>query len=245
MLKIVKAGGLTIGAGLIVGASAIGWMRAHSVAVPVSASGGGSVVLGASSTPVPSGGSAGDLHVSSPNSVAAAGGAANTLLGGSSSSSSSGNSGDSSSNSSGGSGGAGASSSSSSQPSPTPVSSVPSPAEFAQYNKYATDTTAYFGDEVVGTGTTVVAGTTLNVLYRGWLTNGMSFDAETDPSKPFVFKEGDHKVIPGWEEGLLGMKVGGIRRIIVPPSAGYGAAGHPPIPANAVLVFDVQLTAAQ
>jgi FKBP-type peptidyl-prolyl cis-trans isomerase FkpA len=188
------------------------------------------MVLGASSSPSSEHNSATELHVTSPSDVAASGGAANTLIGGANANG-------------GGNGSSGGGASE--QPSPTPGSSIPTPAEFAQYDKYSTNKDALFGDEVVGKGTQVVAGTTLNVLYRGWLTTGLSFDAVTDPTKPFVFREGDHKVIPGWEEALLGMKVGGIRRLIIPPSVGYGAAGHPPIPPNAVLVFDVQLTAAQ
>jgi FKBP-type peptidyl-prolyl cis-trans isomerase FkpA len=238
MLKIVKGGILTVSGGLVVGACVTGWLRANPAGPHVSSSGGGSVVLGASSTPQPASSSAQDLRVSSPSSVAAAGGAANTLVGGSTSS----NAGSANSNSSG------SSDSSAGQPSPSPASSVPSPADFAQYNKYAdckAYPTALFGDEVVGTGAQVVAGTTLNVLYRGWLTNGVSFDASTDPTKPFVFREGDHAVIAGWEQGLYGMKVGGVRRLIIPPCVGYGAAGHAPIPPNAVLIFDVQLTAAQ
>jgi FKBP-type peptidyl-prolyl cis-trans isomerase FkpA len=245
MLKIVKGAILTVSAGLVVGVSVIVWLRANP-AFPraASSSGGGSVVLGASSTPQPASASSEDLHVSSPSSVAAAGGSANTLLGGNSSTNVSSATPNSSSNTAT----ASSSDGSANQASPTPTSSVPSPADFAQYNKYS-DCTAYptalFGDEVVGKGAQVVAGTTLNVLYRGWLTNGVSFDASTDPTKPFVFREGDHAVIQGWEQGLLGMKVGGIRRLIIPPCVGYGAAGHPPIPPNAVLIFDVQLTAAQ
>ena len=92
----------------------------------------------------------------------------------------------------------------------------------------------YYRDITVGTGATIVAGTALNVKYSGALANGSVFDSGTFP---FTIP-GD--VIQGWNEGLLGMKIGGSRQLIVPPSLGYGARGRAPIPPNAVLVFTVQ-----
>ena len=92
----------------------------------------------------------------------------------------------------------------------------------------------YYRDIRVGTGVTIVAGQKLSVKYSGALANGSVFDAGTFP---FTIPG---NVIQGWNEGLLGMKVGGSRQLIIPPSLGYGAAGSGPIPPNAVLVFTVE-----
>lgn len=92
----------------------------------------------------------------------------------------------------------------------------------------------YYRDITPGTGATVVAGMTLNVKYSGALANGSVFDSGT-----YSFTIPGN-VIQGWNEGLLGMKVGGSRQLIIPPSLGYGANGSGPIPPNAVLVFTVQ-----
>ncbi len=92
----------------------------------------------------------------------------------------------------------------------------------------------YYRDIRVGTGATIVAGQKLSVKYSGALANGSVFDAGT-----FAFTI-PGQVIQGWNEGLLGMKVGGSRQLIIPPSLGYGAAGSGPIPPNAVLVFTVE-----
>ncbi|MEO8105000.1 MAG: FKBP-type peptidyl-prolyl cis-trans isomerase [Candidatus Saccharibacteria bacterium] len=125
----------------------------------------------------------------------------------------------------------------------------PDPTSFAQYDKYKSATSALFGDMVIGQGVALTANKKAAVYYKGWLTNGTLFDASRTGSdgklQPFTFTLGAHQVIPGWEEGIAGMKVGGKRLIVVPPSVGYGAAGQGPIPANAVLVFEVQLLAVQ
>jgi FKBP-type peptidyl-prolyl cis-trans isomerase FkpA len=99
----------------------------------------------------------------------------------------------------------------------------------------------------VGTGTEAVAGKRLVVNYAGWLYDagkpdqkGQQFDANS-----YSFDLGAGMVIKGWDQGLGGMKVGGVRRLIIPPSLGYGAAGNPPIPGNATLVFDVELVSVQ
>ncbi|MEP6731554.1 MAG: FKBP-type peptidyl-prolyl cis-trans isomerase [bacterium] len=93
----------------------------------------------------------------------------------------------------------------------------------------------YYRDIRVGTGTTIVTGQALNVKYSGALANGTVFDAGT---YPFTIPG---QVIQGWNEGLLGMKVGGSRQLIIPPSLAYGPLGYPPaIPSNAVLVFTVE-----
>lgn len=123
------------------------------------------------------------------------------------------------------------------------------PSSFAQYDKYKTEQHALFGDIKVGDGEALAAGKQAAVYYKGWLTNGQMFDqSRTDSSgnmQPFMFTEGSHQVIPGWEEAMLGMKVGGTRLLIVPPAVGYGANGQGPIPGNSVLVFQVQLIAVQ
>ncbi len=111
-------------------------------------------------------------------------------------------------------------------------------------------TTLQTTDLVVGTGATATAGRPVTVHYTGWLykataaeNKGTKFDSSLDRGSPFSFTIGG-QVIAGWNQGVPGMKVGGQRRLIIPPSLGYGSAGSPPtIPGNATLVFDVQLLA--
>ncbi|MBT0653494.1 FKBP-type peptidyl-prolyl cis-trans isomerase [Geomobilimonas luticola] len=97
-------------------------------------------------------------------------------------------------------------------------------------------------DMVVGSGPAPTAGKPVKVHYTGWLENGVKFDSSVDRGEPFVFTIGAGQVIPGWDEGVLSMKVGGKRKLIVPPQLGYGAAGAGGvIPPDAVLIFDVEL----
>ena len=99
-------------------------------------------------------------------------------------------------------------------------------------------------DVTVGTGAAAKSSSTLSVNYTGWLEDGTKFDASADHGGPAIFPL--DQVIPGWREGMPGMKVGGKRRLIVPPDLGYGAAGRPPvIPANATLIFDIELLSVQ
>lgn len=96
----------------------------------------------------------------------------------------------------------------------------------------------------VGYGDTVVSGSTIVVHYVGTLTDGSVFDSSRERGRPFSVAIGKNRVIRGWEEGVLGMRVGGVRRLTIPPELGYGASGHPPkIPANSTLIFEIELLA--
>lgn len=101
-------------------------------------------------------------------------------------------------------------------------------------------------DEVVGTGPEAVPGSTVSVNYTGALPDGTVFDASANHGGAFTFPLGAGKVIQGWDQGVAGMKVGGKRRLVIPPSLAYGerAMGNL-IPANATLVFEVELVAVQ
>jgi peptidylprolyl isomerase len=96
-------------------------------------------------------------------------------------------------------------------------------------------------DLVVGTGATAASGDTVTVHYLGTFTNGTKFDSSYDRGTPFSFRLGAGQVIPGFEQGVVGMKVGGKRRLTIPPSLAYGSAGSGPIPGNTTIVFEVEL----
>ena len=98
-------------------------------------------------------------------------------------------------------------------------------------------------DVKVGCGSASQTGSNVSVEYTGWLQNGgTKFDSSYDRGgKPFSFVIGQGQVIKGWEEGIAGMKVGGIRYLIIPPSLAYGSTGQSPIPPNATLIFEVQM----
>ena len=103
-----------------------------------------------------------------------------------------------------------------------------------------------YHDEVPGAGPEPQAGQTVNVHYTGWLydhgAKGAKFDSSRDRGKPFSFRLGLGQVIPGWDQGVATMHVGGKRTLIIPPELGYGARGAGGvIPPNATLMFDVEL----
>ncbi len=101
-------------------------------------------------------------------------------------------------------------------------------------------------DITLGTGAEARSGQNVTVHYTGWLTDGTKFDSSLDRRDPFTFALGRGQVIKGWDTGVAGMRVGGKRRLIIPPDLGYGARGAPgAIPPNATLIFDVELLAAQ
>ena len=103
-----------------------------------------------------------------------------------------------------------------------------------------------YTDTKTGDGATATSGNKVSVHYTGWLYNngakGAKFDSSVERGQPFQFTLGAHQVIAGWDEGVAGMKVGGKRTLIIPPSLGYGARGAGGvIPPNATLKFDVEL----
>jgi FKBP-type peptidyl-prolyl cis-trans isomerase FkpA len=108
-------------------------------------------------------------------------------------------------------------------------------------NVVKTDSGLKYVDLTEGDGPAAKTGDTVEVFYTGWLRDGKQFDSNVGKD-PYPVTIGRSRVIPGWTEGLVGMKAGGKRKLIVPPSLGYGATGRPPeIPGNAELLFDVEV----
>ena len=107
-----------------------------------------------------------------------------------------------------------------------------------------TDSGLQYWDIKVGTGDEAKDGDQIKVHYTGWFTDGKKFDSTVDAHQPYSLTLGAGKVIKGWDEGIVGMKVGGKRQLRIPPELAYGEAGYKTIiPPNATLIFDVQLLA--
>jgi peptidylprolyl isomerase len=117
-----------------------------------------------------------------------------------------------------------------------------SPTKLADSDYETTSTGLMYHDLQIGSGTSPQKGQKVTVHYSGWLMNGKVFDSSLKRNKPFTFEIGKRKVIRGWDEGVLTMKVGGRRQLKVPSALGYGTVGSPPvIPKNATLIFEVEL----
>ncbi|HEY3342813.1 MAG TPA: FKBP-type peptidyl-prolyl cis-trans isomerase, partial [Anaerolineae bacterium] len=122
------------------------------------------------------------------------------------------------------------------------VPTAPAPAQNGPVQgAVTTQSGLQYVDEVVGTGAQPQKGQTVVVNYTGYLDNGTIFDSSVQRNQPFSFVLGTGQVIAGWDEGIATMKVGGKRKLIIPPSLGYGAQGQGSIPANAQLTFEVEL----
>jgi peptidylprolyl isomerase len=131
-----------------------------------------------------------------------------------------------------------------SRSSPTSSTSTPSVAGFE--NAITTPSGLKYVDEVEGTGKSPTTGRQVSVHYTGTLTNGTKFDSSHDRGQPYTFPIGRGEVIKGWDEGLMSMKVGGKRKLLIPANLAYGAGGRPPkIPPNSTLLFDLELVDAK
>ena len=109
-------------------------------------------------------------------------------------------------------------------------------------NEIITATGLKMIDLVIGAGAEANNGQSVDVHYTGWLSTGEKFDSSKDHGEPFTFNLGGGQVIRGWDEGVQGMKIGGTRKLTIPPRLGYGTRGaRGIIPANATLVFEVEL----
>jgi FKBP-type peptidyl-prolyl cis-trans isomerase FkpA len=126
------------------------------------------------------------------------------------------------------------------QAEPMPVASETAPAiDLSAMTQ--TNSGLYLLDLVVGEGEEAVPQQTVTVHYTGWFLDGEKFDSSVDKGETFEFPLGAGGVIAGWDEGVAGMRIGGKRRLVIPPELAYGAAGRSGIPPNSTLVFDVEL----
>ena len=127
-----------------------------------------------------------------------------------------------------------------------PPMDTPVPRVVAEADYTVTDTGLKYYDLTIGTGMEeAITGDFVVVHYHGWLTNNQLFDSSYLTGDPFGFTLGTGFVIPGWDEGIAGMRVGGKRQLVIPPDLAYGAAGRGSIPPNSTLIFEVELLSIQ
>jgi FKBP-type peptidyl-prolyl cis-trans isomerase len=107
-----------------------------------------------------------------------------------------------------------------------------------------TSTGLYYRDISTGSGETADSGDTIRAYYKGWLTDGRSFESNRDTGQPYSFILGTGGVIKGWDEGIRGMRVNGRRQLVIPPALAYGASSQGNIPAGSVLIFEIDLVSA-
>lgn len=128
-------------------------------------------------------------------------------------------------------------------PSPTPSTNVLQEQSMATNSSQVKE--LIVEDTTLGTGAEAVDGTVVQVHYVGTLMNGTKFDSSRDRGEPFEFTLGSGMVIEGWDQGVKGMKVGGVRKLTIPPDLAYGSRDLGTIPPNSTLVFEVELLAIQ
>ena len=132
-------------------------------------------------------------------------------------------------------------------PAARPIESIPFAStlniDLAKMTK--TPSGLYYRDLEEGTGPVIRGKMDVKVHYTGWLTNGVKFDGNANDDPPIAVPLGRGRVLKGWDEGLLGMRVGGRRQLIVPPSLGYGSDKEGSIPPDATLVFDIRVVSAK
>ncbi|MBT3606083.1 MAG: FKBP-type peptidyl-prolyl cis-trans isomerase [Candidatus Latescibacteria bacterium] len=122
----------------------------------------------------------------------------------------------------------------------SPIQDTPQQIATSQYT--TTTNGVQVHDITVGAGNITQPGRLLTVHYTGWLESGIKFDSSLDRNDPFQFVLDGGRVIPGWEEGVSGMRIGGHRQLIIPPALAYGANGSgSTIPPNATLIFEIEL----